>query len=137
METDDFYKDDFLRGLISQSPLESPSDDFVERVMANIEVVPEISPVRKPFFHYLKSVGPYFMVLLIVIFVFSTSDIPFLNWLPGKNYYLNNLVPYAGTLLASLKNAFSSKYVTLGLLITASGAFLFLIDRYLSRRTAA
>ncbi len=73
------------------------------------------------------------MVLLVLL----TSDIPFLNWIPGKNYYLNILVPYFGTLLAGLKNVFSSKYVSFGMLVLASAGLLMLIDRFFSRKTTA
>ena len=54
MENDDFMKEDFLHGLIRQSPLDSPSTDFVDRVMANIQEAPEVVIVKKPFFLYLK-----------------------------------------------------------------------------------
>jgi len=134
MEKEDFYEDDFLSGLIKQNPLDSPSDDFVDRVMAGIKLTQEIAPAQKPFFLYLKATIPYALVIFLLFVVFSTSDLPFLNWLPGKNYYINNLVPYFGTLFAGLKTAFTSKFVSFGLLIIASTAFLFLIDRLFSRR---
>ena len=137
MEKDDFTEDDFLGRLIRQNPLDSPSDDFVNRVMAGIQTVPEIASVRKPIFWYLKVMIPYILLFMLFFVVFATSDLPFLNWLPGKSYYLNHLVPYFGTLFAGLKNSFSSKYVSLGLLVMASTAFLFIIDRVFTRKTAA
>jgi hypothetical protein len=56
------------------------------------------------------------------------------NWLPGKDYLLNNMVAYLGTLLVVLKNAFASKYVSWVLLISISAGMLFFIDRLFSRR---
>jgi hypothetical protein len=136
MEKDDLLKDDFLRELIQRSPLESPSDDFVDRVMANIQVSPEISAVKKPFYLYLKAAVPYMTITLVLFFVLATSDLPVFNWLPGKDYFTNNLLPYFSTLLTLFKNAFASKYVSWVLLISFSAGVLFTIDRLFSRRTS-
>ena len=123
--------------MIRQSPLDSPSDDFVGRIMESIRETPETAPAGKPFPDYLKAFLPYALVAFMVLLVLLTSDIPFLNWIPGKNYYLNILVPYFGTLLAGLKNVFSSKYVSFGMLVLASAGLLMLIDRFFSRKTTA
>ena len=136
MEKDNFGKDDFLTGLIQQIPLESPSDDFVERVMASIQPATQPVLVQKPFPSYVKGAVPYALLTILLLLVFSTSDLPFLNWLPGKSYYMNNLVPYLGTLFNGLKNAFASRYVSFGLMTAASMALLFVIDRFFSRRTS-
>ena len=136
MEKDDFLKDDFLRELIRRVPLDSPSDDFVDRVMANIQASPEVSVVKKPFYHFLKSAVPYAIVTLVLFFIISTSDLPVFNWLPGKDYFLHSLLPYFGDLFAVLKNAFASKYVSWVLLISLSAGVLFAVDRLFSRRAA-
>jgi hypothetical protein len=144
MEKEEFSKDDLLGRLIRQSPLESPSDDFVSRVMAGIrvapvvvpDIVPETAQGQKSYLQYLKSAAPYALLVVVFIVVFSTSDLPFLNWLPGKSYYMNNLVPYLGTLFAGLKNAFSSRYVSFGMLIVTSTALLYFVDRFFSRRSS-
>ena len=136
MEKDDFLKDDFLHNLIKNSPLDRPSDDFVDRVMANLELIPEVSEVKRPFYLSLKSAVPYAIISFILVVVFATSDLPIFNWFPGKEYFENNLLPYFGALFAILKNAFSAKFVSWGLLITLSAGMLFLIDRLLSRRTS-
>ena len=135
MEKDDFLKDDFLRELIRQSPLDSPSDGFTDRVMAGINPLPETVPAQKSFSMYLKTLFPYLFLLLFVCLVYFTSDLPLLNWIPGKNYYLNSLLPYLGTLVAGMKTAFSSKYVSFGLMILAATGLLFLVDQYFSRKT--
>ena len=135
MERDDFSKDDFLGRLIQKMPLESPSEDFVTRIMAGIETVPETVPEKKSIFRYLNSIIPYTLLIFLLLVVFSTSDLPFTNWMPGKDYYLNYLLPYFGTLISGLKNAFASKYVSFGLLIAVSTGLLFLVDRLFSRRS--
>ena len=136
MEKDDFSKDDLLGRLIQQAPLESPSDDFVERVMANIRMAPQTAPEHKPFLLYLKAIAPFMLLAFVFTVVFSTSDLPFLNWVPGKTYYLNTLVPYFGSLFAGLKNAFATKYVSFGMLIVVSTGLLYLVDRLFSHRSS-
>jgi hypothetical protein len=136
MENDDFLKDDFLGDLIRQSPLDSPSDGFVDRVMENIQTFPAVSAAGKPWLMTIKSSLPYAMVTLVVMLIFATSDLPFFNWLPGKDFFVNNLVPYFGGLFGIFKNAFASKYVSWVLLISFSVSILFTLDRLLSRRTS-
>jgi hypothetical protein len=136
MEKDDLNKDDFLGRLIQQSPIDCPSEDFVERVMANIHIAPEKAPSRNPFLGYLNTAAPYILLVLVFIVVFSTSDLPFLNWMPGKTYYLSNLVPCFATLFAGFKDVFATKYVSFGLLIVASASLLFVIDLLFSRKSS-
>ena len=128
-------KDDFLRELIQKSPLDSPSDNFVDRIMAYLQVAQEMAPAKKPFSLYVKIAIPYAVLVLVIFFVFATSDLPFLNWLPGKEYFFDSFLPYFGSLLTILKNTLSSKYVSMGLLIGLSAGLLFLIDRWFSHRT--
>jgi hypothetical protein len=135
MENDELNRDDFLGRLIRESRLESPSDDFVDRVMTGISLAPEVAPVKKPFYHYIKSGYPYAILVIVFVVVFSTSDLPFLQWLPGKSYFMNNLVPYFGTLFDGLKTAFSSRFVSFGMMVAVSGGLLFLVDRIFSRKT--
>lgn len=136
MEKDDFLNDDFLRDLIRRSPLDSPSDDFVNRVMANIQVVPEVSAARNPIYENVKAVIPYAAITLFLFLVIATSDLPIFNWLPGKDYLVNNLLTYTGTFFAVLKSGFSSRFVSWGLLISLSAGILFLIDLVFSRRAS-
>ncbi len=136
MEKDEYLKDDFLRELIRRSPLDAPSDDFVDRVMAGIRPAPEISVVKKPFYLYLKAATPYVIVALVIFLIVATSDLSILNWLPGKDYLLKNLVPYLGTLITLFRGAFASKYVSWTLLISCSAGMLYLVDRLFSRRAS-
>ena len=136
MEQDEIMNDDILRELIQRIPLDSPSENFVDRVMAGVQTSPAVVVARKPFFLYLKTAVPYTAFALILFFVIATSDLPLFNWVPGKDYLLQNLLPYFQTLFTIFKNAFSSKFVSLGLLISFAAGALFLIDRLLSRRTS-
>ena len=136
MEQDEIMNDDILRELIQRIPLDSPSENFVDRVMAGVQTSPAVVVARKPFFLYLKTAVPYTAAALILFFVIATSDLPLFNWVPGKDYLLQNLLPYFQALFTIFKNAFSSKFVSLGLLISFAAGALFLIDRLLSRRTS-
>jgi hypothetical protein len=136
MEKDEFLKNDFLRKLVQRSPLDSPSDDFVDRVMANIQMAPEVAVVKKPFYLSLKAAIPYAAITLVVLVVIFTSDLPIFNWLPGKESFTNSLLPYLGSLFTVFKNAFAPKYVSWVLLISFSAGGLFLIDRIFSRSTS-
>jgi len=130
-------KDDFLRELIQKSPLDSPSDAFVDRVMANLKLAPESAPAKPPYFLYVKTALPYAVLTLTLAVVFFTSDLPFLKWLPWNENFLHILVPYFGILIAGFKYAFASKFVSFGLLICISAGLLFLIDQWFSNRTTA
>jgi hypothetical protein len=136
MKKDEFLKDDFLRELIRRSPLDVPSDDFVDRVMATLPISPETAAVKKPFLWYLKATIPYTVITLLLFLVFVTSDLPVFNWIPGKNYLINNLFPYLESLFIILKGAFTTKFVSWGMLIAGSAGVLFFIDRLFSRRTS-
>lgn len=137
MEKNDLLENDFLKELMQKTRLDSPSEGFVDRVMAQIKEVPEVQTVKAPFYLSLKSAVPYVLLALFLIFVLATSDLPIFNWVPGKDYLLNSLMTYMGTFFAVLKNAFSSKYVSWVLLISFSAGMLYLIDRLFSRRTSA
>ena len=137
MEKNDLLENDFLKELMQKTRLESPSEGFVDRIMVQIEEVPEVQTVKAPFYLSLKSAVPYVLLALFLIFVLATSDLPIFNWVPGKDYLLNSLMTYMGTFFAVLKNAFSSKYVSWVLLISFSAGMLYFIDRLFSRRTSA
>lgn len=136
MEKEEYFKDDFLADLIRRSPLDSPPDDFVDRVMATIQPAPEAAVVKKPFMLMLKSVVPYAVIAIILLVTIATSDLPLFNWLPGKDHFMKDMAAYLGTLFTVFRNAFASKYVSWVALISISAAVLFTIDRLFTRRTS-
>jgi hypothetical protein len=136
MEKDELLKDDFLRELVQKSPLESPSDDFVEKIMSQIELQPEPATVKKPFYLWLKSWSGYIALTLFVIFIFLTSDLSFLNFIPGKKYFSDLILPYINSILLPLKALFNNgKSLTIPLMIMVSSGLLFLFDRLLTRKS--
>src|ERR1039457_4253070 len=116
MNKEDFLNDDFLRDLIRNTPLDAPSDDFMENVMGAVQLNPRLAPVKQPFFLWVKSAWPYALAGFILIVFLFTSDLPFTNILPGKDYFTKSLLPYFESLFAGIKNLFvPSKYPTIGL----------------------
>ncbi|MEI6433233.1 MAG: hypothetical protein WCP32_00205 [Bacteroidota bacterium] len=136
MEKEEIENDDYLSRLIWQIPLESPSDDFVDHVIAAIQAESVVVTGKKSFFPAFNSVLPYLAVILFSILIFATSDLPFLSRIPAKGYFMNDILPSFGALIAGMKAAFTSKYVTWGLLVGLAGGLLFFVDRFLSRRSA-
>jgi hypothetical protein len=134
MEKDDFLQDDFLRDLIRRSPLDSPANDFVDRVMAGITESTEPVVVKKPFYVYLKSGIPYVMVAFLLILVTATSDLRIFSWLPGHETLISQISAYFTMLAGMFKSVFASRYVSWGLLVTFSAGILFVIDRLFSQR---
>lgn len=136
MNKDDFLTDDFLGDLIRRTPLESPSDDFLEKVMGNIQMDARFSPVRQPFYLWVKLAWPYALAGFILIVFLFTSDLPFTNILPGKDLFTKSLLPYFESMFAGMKNLFvHSKYTTIGLTVLFSGGLLVILDQLLNRKT--
>ena len=134
MEKDELLDDRFIRELIRNSPLESPSEDFIGRVMAGIPAQPAAEPVSKPFFLHLKSALPYIgLAAMVLVFVFS-SDIPFGKFMPGNDYFSRYFLPFLNSLSGGFKSLFSSRFVTFAMGIALSAGFLVLVEHLFSRR---
>ncbi len=136
MEKEEFSSNDDLGRLIRQSPLESPADDFVDRIMAVIQTEKEVIAEKISFFEYMNMVLPYAALVFFCIAFFFYSDLPFLNGILGQGHFTKEILPQYDILMDGLKNTFSSRYVTYGFLIGVAGGFLFLVDRLFSRRTS-
>ncbi|MEI8005043.1 MAG: hypothetical protein WCI48_02475 [Bacteroidota bacterium] len=137
MDMNDVIKDDFLAGLIKKVPLESPSDDFVDKVMAGIETIPVPVVEKQPYFHWMRSSLPYLGAAMIVVLILISSDIPYLNFIGGKVYFSSFFLKIFQPFLNSMKTLLSSRFITYSLLIGVSAGFLFIIDKLFSRRFSA
>jgi hypothetical protein len=135
MEKEEFNGNDELGRLIRQSPLDCPADGFVDRVMAAIQTENVVVPEKISFIGYVNLMMPYAALALFCMVFFFYSDLPFLNRILGRGFLTNEITPYFGILVDSLKSTFSSKYITYGFLIGLAGGFLFLVDRFFSRRS--
>lgn len=132
MEKDDYIEDDALRKLIRLSPLESPSEKFIERVMNEVQVIPVVDKSKNRLFFYIKSILPYFGVAaLVLLFVFS-SDLPFGQFVPGNGYMEKYFLPYFNSVAGSFKSIFALKYVTFALGIAFCAGFLVLLDYFIT-----
>ena len=135
MNPEDQLNDDFLRRLLQETPLESPGTDFVSRVMTGIAPVPAIVPAKKPLYLDIHTWWPYALAGAFVVLFLLTSDLPYSQFIPGKEYFSHTLMPHFLAIFSGLKNIFTgSKSVSIPLIIIFSGAFLFLLDRVLFRR---
>lgn len=135
METGDLRKDDFLGKIISDYPLDKPSDNFVDAVMEKVQAAPVKVHVQKPYFLFVKNSWPYFLISFVVIVVFMTSDLPFLNSFPGKTYFMNLVLPYFTSLLSFIKSSFENiRNFSVPLVIIAAGALLVFVDYWIFKR---
>ena len=136
MEKNEPFNDEFLRKLVQKRELESPSDDFVEKIMEQIRQ-PETVAVKKPFYLYLKDYSGYIALAAFVLFVILTSDMPFFNFVPGKQYFTDLFLPYFNSVLNPLKSLFSSvKSITIPLMIVVSAGLFYFVDHFISRKAA-
>jgi len=135
IKPEDQLTDDFLSDLLQNLPQESPGEDFVSRVMAGIQPGPAIAPVKKPFFVSVRAWWPYVLAGAFVILFLMTSDLPYSQFIPGKDYLVHTLIPYFVGLFTNVKHLFAgSKSVSIPMVVVFSGAFLLLVDRFLLRR---
>ncbi len=136
MENDEFLKDEFLHDLMQQLPEESPSDGFVSRVMTVIAPLPVSE--KKSFYLYLRSGLPYIAIGLTLIFVVLTSDLPFLNYFPGKEFFINAFVPYLNSLTDGFKSLFGNvKDLSIPVMVVIAAGLFFLIDKLFTGRKMA
>jgi hypothetical protein len=137
MDTDDMLKDDYLADLLRRVPFESPSGDFLKKVMASIEPLQAPATEKRPYLIWLKWGLSYVSLGAVIVLILYTSDIPYLNSIFGRGYstgiFSNLFLPF----FLILKSFLSSKFVSYALLITVSAGFLFLVDMFLSRKLPA
>ncbi len=137
MDTDDMLKDDFLADLIRNMPLESPSDEFVNKVMGGIEPFPARAAEQPPFLLSIRSLLPYIGLGMVIVLILISSDIPYLNFLNGKEYFSAAFLKIFSPFWSYMKTVVSSRFITYFLLIGVSAGFLYIIDKLFSRRFAA
>lgn len=136
MDTKHELNDDFLAELIRKTPLESPSEGFVLKVMQGIEPAKEEASEKTPIIARIKNFLPFILTGLVVLFILFSSDIPYLNLISGGEFIQALMGKIFQPLLASMKSMLTSKAVTYTLLIGVSAGFFFIIDRFFSRRFA-
>ena len=135
MEKEDFLSDDLLKDLFRNQSWENPGDDFTGNVMEQILQAPEVSPVKKPFYLILLSSWPYILLLLVSVVFLMTSDLPFTDYIPGKEYFAKNLLPYLGSLFSGFKSLVSNiKTISIPLMIILAGSLLVGFDHFLFRK---
>jgi hypothetical protein len=135
MEKEEFLPDDFLKGLFRNQPQDSPGDRFVENVMDRILQAPEAAAEKRSLVSYLRSSWIYVLLSLVCIVFLMTSDLPFTGYVPGKEYFTKNLLPYFDSLLAGIRPLFAnSKVVSIVIMAIVAGGVLAGLDYFLSRK---
>jgi len=135
MEENNLNKDDLLGRLIQKSSPDNPSDDFVDRIMEKVQAMPEFSDSKKTIYSYLRSILPFIFLTTVVFLFLFTSDLPFFNYFPGKEYFTQTFVPYFVSFLESFKVLISSKYISFFLTLVFAAGVLIFIEMIFSRRT--
>ena len=135
MEKKDFLEDDFLRGLIEKHQLETPSDDFVQKVMMQVSIQPVAE--RKSIFSYIKSASGFLLLFAFILFFILTSDLPYLNFFSGKIIFSEYILPFFNSIIMPFKVLFNSlKSLTIPLMIVVSAGLFFFLDLFLSSKRA-
>jgi hypothetical protein len=135
MENKELLPDDFLMGLFRNQSMESPSDHFTEGVMEQILREPEAVPVKKPFYLYLRSAWPYVLLGLAILLFLFTSDLPFTGYIPGKEYFSKNLLPYFQSLFSGFKSLqITMKTISIPVMVILAGGLLLTLDHFLFRK---
>jgi hypothetical protein len=135
MEKEDFLPDDLLKDLFRNQSWESPGDDFTGNVMEQILQAPEAVPVKKTFYLILRSSWPYVLLFLVSVLFLMTSDLPFTDYIPGKEYFTKNLLPYLASLFSGFKPLVSNiKTIMIPLMVILAGSLLVGFDHFLFRK---
>ena len=135
MEKEDFLPDDFLKDLFRKQSWESLGDDFTSNVMEQILKSPEVAPVKKPFYLILRSSWPYILLFLVCVIIFMTSDLPFSDYIPGKEYFIKNFLPGFNSFLSGIKPFVTNvRTFLIPVTVIIAGSLLVVFDHFLSSR---
>lgn len=137
MEKRELLQDEFLRNLMKESSLESPSDDFTNKVMGHVETMPVYQSHKNPFIDIVKSVFPWILLVVIVVLFYIFFGLPFGKYIPVGEYTLDIISPSINTFIDSFKNLFSTKFYSIGLVVLLCGFGLYGIDRLITARITA
>ena len=138
MEKEEFLPDDFLKEFFRNQQLESPGDQFVENVMGRIIPTPEAFPVKRSLLYYLRSSWVYAVLFLFCLLFLMTSDFSFTDFLPGKEYFTKNFLPYLGSLFGGIKSLLvNTKLISIPLMVILAGSLLIGLDHFVFRKPAA
>jgi hypothetical protein len=135
MEKEDFLSDDLLRDFFRNQPWESPGDDFTVKVMEQILPAAEVTPVKTPLYITLRSSWPYVLLFLVSLGFLMTSDLPYTDFIPGKEYFTKNFLPYFGSLFSGFKPLVSNiKIISIPLMIILAGILLIGFDHFFFKK---
>jgi hypothetical protein len=135
MEKEDLLSDDFLKDLFRNQPLENPGDNFTGNLMEQVLQAPEAVHAKKPFYQVLLSSWIYIVLFAVTLIFLLTSDLPFTDYIPGKEYFSKQLLPYLGSLFAGFKPLLTNaKTISIPLMVLLAGSLLIGLDHFLLRK---
>jgi hypothetical protein len=134
MEKEEFLTDDLLKDLFRNEAWETPGDDFTKNVMDKI-LMAEVAPVKKPFYSIVRSYWPFLLIFLVTVLVIMTSDLPFTDYIPGKEYFVKTLLPGFRVLFSGIKPfVTNAKAFSIPLMVILAGSLLVGCDHFLFRK---
>lgn len=136
MEKEELNMPDPFGELIRQTPLDSPSEDFIDRVMAVVQSENAVVEEKTNLWDYIRAGLPYAALIVFCLFIFLTSDLPGLKNLPGQGLLTGQFMTCCISLVSSLKDIFTSGYITWGVLIGVAGGVIYFVDQAFSRKAS-
>jgi hypothetical protein len=142
MENKEWMIEDDLGRMLREMPLEEPSAGFTDRVMAGLPEELQPAAAKKPFYLYLAYAALWILGGATVVAVLFYSDLPGLNFLQGRSFLSDMLLPSLSRSFGSFTTLFAkgSSTGTYFVIVTVSMGSLLLLDRVLnllSRRQSA
>lgn len=135
MEKEDFLPDDYLKDLFRKQSTETPGDNFTDHVMEQIMKSPEVAPVKRSFYFLIKSSWPYVILSLVILVFLMTSDLPFSDYIPGKEYLIKSFLPAFNSLFSGLKPLVTNiKVIIIPVMVILAGSLLVGFDHLIFRR---
>jgi hypothetical protein len=135
MKPEEFIQDDFLKELFRGQPLDVPGEDFTGKVMEQIVPVNEAVPVKRGFLKIFASSWAYILLFTITLIFVLTSDLPFTNYIPVKEYFSKYLIPQLGSFFSVLKPWFTnSTAISIPLMAVVAGGLLMGLDYFIFRK---
>ena len=132
MNSDELKQDDFLKGLVQKSDLETPSPDFTLNIMAGIEYAGS----KSYYLNIQKSTFYLIPVLSVIILTISWFLFPYL-----KDIIMEYFDPFFVSFLKGALNNFSGLFqkihissTTIAIIISIFGLFAF--DLFFNKKRA-
>lgn len=134
MKKNELIEDDFLVDLMNEFPVESPSGEFLGKVMKGVGAMPAYKPSKRAFGIIIKSVFPWALLSCVVILFVIFQGVPVGNYIPGREELQSMLFPFLNSFSSIFSEISGSRFFSFGLIILLSGGFLFGLEKLINER---